>query len=332
MQTPAPLRRRLLTAAMLSAVPAGQVLGESTYPNRPIALIVPFAPGGIADLTARVVAEAMGRELRQAIVVDNRPSAGNIVGSAAVAQARADGYTLLLMSNGNAVSASLFRKLPFDVSKDFAPVSTLGFFDLVVITSAASRYASLADVLADARKRPGKLTIGTIALGSTQNLAAELFKGSSAIDALIVPYKGSPAVLSALRTGEIDVAFEILGPMLGQIKAGAVRALAVTSRERFGGLEQVPTVRETAGSGDSLGNYVVASWNAIAAPAGTPADVIDRLAVAIRAAIETPATRARLESLGVRPQAGSPAELRGLLASEVNRWRAVILAAHIPPQ
>jgi len=332
MNAPAPLRRRLLAAAMLSAAPARPAWGVAAYPNRSITLIVPFAPGGIADLTARVVAEAMGRELRQTIIVDNRPSAGNIVGSAAVAQARADGYTLLLMSNGNAVSASLFRKLPFDVGKDFAPVSTLGFFDLVVLANGASRYASLADVLDDARKRPGKLTIGTIAPGSTQNLAAELFKSSAAIDALIVPYKGSPAVLNALRAGEIDVAFEILGPVLGQIKAGAVCALAVTSRERFAGLEKVPTVRETAGSTAALANYVVASWNAIAAPAGTPADVIDQLAVATRAAIGAPATRARLESLGVRPQAGSPAELRALLASEVDRWRAVILAAHIPPQ
>jgi len=323
---PSIFRRRTLGAAALMA--ARPAFAQDVYPNRPITLIVPFAPGGIADLTARVVAEAMAHDLRQPIVVDNRPSAGNIVGSAAVAQARADGYTLLLMSNGNAVSASLFRKLPFDVNRDFAPVSTLGFFDLVVLANSGSRHTSLAGVLQEARQRPGTLTLGTIALGSTQNLAAELFKRSASIDALIVPYKGSPAVVNALRGGEIDLAFEILGPMLGQIKSGAVRALAVTSQDRLATLKDVPTVREAAG----LGDYVVASWNALAAPAGTPGPVIDRLASAARTAIASPATRERLEALGVRPQAGTPAELRALLGSEINRWREVILAAHIPAQ
>lgn len=319
-------RRRLLGAvAAAAALPA---FGEDAYPNRPITLIVPFAAGGIADLTARIVAEAMVAQLRQPIVIDNRPSAGNIVGTSAVAQARRDGYTLLLMSNGNAVSASLFRKLPFDVSKDFTPVSTLGFFDLVLLVDAQSRFASLGQVLGEARKRPGKLTIGTIAPGSTQNLAAELFRSSTAIDALIVPYKTSPAVVSALRTGEIDLAFEILGPMLGQIKSGAVRALAVTSRDRLPVLSDVPTMREAAG----LDDFVVASWNALAAPAGTPAPTVARLVLATHAALASPATRERLEALGVRPQAGTPAELRALLASEIDRWRSVILAAHIPPQ
>jgi tripartite-type tricarboxylate transporter receptor subunit TctC len=319
-------RRHFLGA--MAAVAALPALGADSYPNRPITLIVPFAAGGIADLTARIVSEAMAAQLHQPIVVENRPSAGNIVGTAAVAQARPDGYTLLLMSNGNAVSASMFRKLPFDVSKDFAPVSTLGFFDLVLLVDSNSRFASVAQVLDEARVRPGKLTIGTIALGSTQNLAAELFKASTGIDALIVPYKTSPAVLGALRTGEIDLAFEILGPMLGQIKAGAVRALAVTSRDRLPALSAVPTMRQAAG----LDDYVVASWNALAAPTGTPAPIVDRLMLAARSALSSTPTRQRLEALGVRPQASTPAELQALLASEIDRWRSVILAAHIPPQ
>lgn len=319
-------RRRLLRAAALVA--ASPAFAQDGYPQRPITLIVPFAPGGIADLTARIVAEAMARDLGQAIVVDNRPSAGNIVGSAAVAHARPDGYTLLLMSNGNAVSASLFRHLPFDVRRDFAPVTTLGYFDLVVMTNTRSRYTTLAQVLADARKSPGRLTIGTIAPGSTQNLAAELFKRSAGIDALIVPYRGSPAVLHAVRAGEVDIAFEILGPLVAQINAGAVRAIAVTSHARLATLAEVPTVREVTGVND----YEVASWNALAAPAGTPPAIVDRLATSVRAAIAEPATRARLEALGVRPQASTPAELHGLLTGEIARWRQVILAAGIPPQ
>ena len=320
------VRRRLLAAAALAGVhPA---FGADSYPSRPITVIVPFAAGGIADLTARTVTEAMTHELRQPIVVDNRPGAGNIVGTAAVARARPDGYTLLLMSNGNAVSASLFRKLPFDVSKDFAPVSTLGFFDLVLLADRGSRFTSLGSFLDEARSRPGKLAVGTIALGSTQNLAAELFKRSAGVAALVVPYRTSPAVVGALRAGEIDLAFEILGPMLGQIQAGGVRALAVTAEKRLAVLNDVPTVREAAG----LGDYVVASWNALAAPAGTPARIVDRLAASTRTALASPGTRARLELLGVRPQAGTPAELQALLENEIGRWHSVILAAHIAPQ
>ncbi len=327
---PAPLlrsqRRRIVTAFL--ALAATGARAQAAYPTRPITLIVPFAPGGIADLTARVVAEAMGRDLGQPIVVDNRPSAGNIVGSAAVAQAKPDGYTLLLLSNGNAVSASLFRKLPYDTQHAFAPVSTLGFFDLVVLVNGSARYRTLAELLDETRKRPGKVTIATIAPGSTQNLAAELFKSTAKVDALIVPYKASPAVLGAVRTGEVDVAFEMLGPMLPQIKAGVVRALAVTSNARFPALADVPPVRETAG----LGDYAVSSWNALAAPARTPQPVIDRLARAARAAIDAPAVRAKLEQLGVRPAAGTPAELQTLLANEIARWRAVIAAARIEQQ
>jgi tripartite-type tricarboxylate transporter receptor subunit TctC len=317
----------MLTATgLLAIVPVGR--GEGAYPVRPITLIVPFAPGGIADLTARVVAEAMARDLGQPIVIDNRPSAGNIVGSAAVAQARPDGYTLLLLSNGNAVSASLFKHLPYEVARAFAPVTTLGFFDLVVLADGGARYRTLADLVADARKRPGRITIATITPGSTQNLAAELFKRTAGIETLIVPYKASPAVLSAVRSGEVDVAFEILGPILPQIKAGVVRALAITSPTRYPGLPDVPPVRDTAG----LAGYDVSSWNALAAPAATPEPVIDRLAQAARAAIGSAAVQGKLEALGVRPAAGTPAELRTLLASEITRWRAVIAAAGIEPQ
>lgn len=316
----------LLAAGLIAAAPITRAQG--VYPLRAITLIVPFAAGGIADLTARVVAEAMARDLGQAIVVDNRPSAGSIVGSAAVAQARPDGYTLLLLSNANAVSASLFRRMPFDVLQAFAPISTLGFFDLVVFADGGSRYRTLADLLDDARKHPGKVTIATIASGSTQNLAAELFLRTAGIDALIVPYRASPAVLSAVRAGDVDAAFEILGPMLPQIRAGVVRPLAVTSPARHPALAGVPAVRETAG----LSDYAVQSWNALAAPAATPLPVIDRLAQAARSAISSAGVQARLEAVGVRAAAGTPAELKVLLASEVARWRAVIQAARIEQQ
>ena len=327
-------RRDGLLATLLATLPASLVLpvpaaraAQGVYPARPITLIVPFAPGGIADIMARTVAQAMGLQLGQTFIVDNRPSAGSIVGSAAVAQAVADGHTLLLMSNANAVSASLFAKLPFDAIRDFAPISTLGYFDLVIGVAGDSRFKSLAEVLAQARAQPGRLTIGTIAVGSTQHLAAELFKTRTGIDALLVPYKGSPAVLTALRSGEIDLAFEILGPMLPQIESGAVRALAVTSPRRHPTLAGVPTAQEAG-----VPDYLVSSWNALAAPRGTPAAVIEVLQQAAAKALATPAVHERLGALGVRPQASSPAQLRDLLAAEIDRWAAVIRAAKIPVQ
>ncbi|MDH5539385.1 MAG: tripartite tricarboxylate transporter substrate binding protein [Rhizobacter sp.] len=321
-----PSRRVCLRATALLFAP-WSVAAQGRYPLRPITLIVPFAPGGIADITARAVAEAMGVSLQQTLIVDNRPSAGGIVGSAAVAQAAPDGYTLLLMSNANAVSASLFSKLSFDVTRDFAPVTTLGHFDLALFVGGESRFRSLADVLGHARAKPGKLTVGTIAVGSTQNLAAELFKIRTGIDALIVPYKGTPAVLTVLRSGEIDLAFEILGPMLPQIGAGVVRALAVTSEHRLAALPAVPTAQEAG-----VSDYVVSSWNALAAPKGTPAAVIETLRQAAAKALASGPVRERLGGLGVRLQASTPGQLQSLLVSEIKRWGDVIRAARIPTQ
>jgi len=313
-------------AALLASVP-GRARAQGRFPERPIALLVPFAPGGIADLTARAVAEAMAPLLGQPVVVENRPSAGSIVASQAVASAKPDGHTLLLMTNGHAVSVGLFRKLPYDPLKDFAPVSTLGFFDLGLFVAANSRFDALKDVVTFAKGQPGRLNVGTVAVGSTQHLAAKLFETVAGIDVLVVPYKGSPAVLTALRGGEIDLAFEVLGPMLPQVAAGTVRALAVTSGQRNPALPEVPTVQQAG-----VGGYDVASWNAIAAPAGTPAEVVARLNRAVREAVAAPAVRERLGKLGVRPQAGAPTDLQALLTGEIQRWGAVIRAAKIEPE
>ncbi len=320
-------RRELLAVGGSLLVTAGGVRAQAAWPTKPIMLIVPFAPGGIADLTARTVAEAMGRTLGQPFVIDNKPSAGSIVASTAVAKAAPDGHTLLLMSNANAVSTGLFKKLPYDPVKDFAPVTTLGFFDLGLFVGGESRFKSLAEVLAHAKANPGKLTIGRLAVGSTQHLAAELFVTRAAIDALVVPYKGTPAVLTALRAGEIDVGFEILGPMLPQVQAKAIRALAVTSDKRFAALPEVPTVIESGVAG-----YSVASWNALAAPAGTPPAVIERLNRAAHEAVALSAVRRKLEELGVRAQAGTPTQLQTLLAGEIKRWGEVIRSAKIEPE
>ena len=314
----------LLAAALacLSLAAAAQA-----FPAKPVRLVVGFAPGGVADITARVVAQRLSEQLGQQVIVDNRPSAGGIVAAEAVAKAEPDGHTLLLMTNGNAVSASLFRALPYDTLADFAPVSTLGFFDVAVVVPADSKIDSVQGLLAFAKANPGKLNIGTINVGSTQNLAAELFKSATALDAIIVPYKGSPAVITALRGHDVQVAFEMLAPVIPQAKGGAVRILAVTSERRFPGLPDVPTVAESGVPG-----YAATSWNAIAAPAKTPRAVIDRLNREINAALKAPEVVEKLAAQGVTARGGTPEDMRRLVAADVDKWRRVIEQAKIERQ
>lgn len=324
------LRRRTALKAVATGLLPALAPGwaaATRFPDRPITLLVPFAPGGIADLTARAVAEQMARTLGQAVVVENKPSAGSIVASQAVASARPDGHTLLLMSNGHAVSVSLFRKLPYDPEKDFTPISLLGSFDLGLFVPANSRFNSLAELISYAKAHPGKLNIGTIAVGSTQHLAAKLFETLAGIDAVVVPYRGSPAVLTALRAGELDLAFEITGPMMAHLMAGAVRALAVSSDRRNPALPDVPTVQQAG-----LAGYNVASWNALAAPAGTPPEVVAVLQRAVREALSTAAVQDKLGRIGMRLNASTSAELQTLLASEIRRWGEVIRKAKIEPE
>lgn len=297
------------------------------FPTKPIRIIVPFGAGGIADITARTVAQRMSETLGQQVIVDNRPGAGGIVASEAVAKAEPDGYTLLLMSNGTAVSAGLFKSLPFDPVKDFAPVATLGFFDIALVTGTESKHKSLKELIAYGKANPGKLNIGTINVGSTQNLAGELFKSAAGIDAQIVPFKGTPALITALRGGEIDIAVEILGPVMSQINAKAVRVIAVMGEKRSDGLPDVPTVREAG-----IAGFNVASWNALAAPANTPRDVLARLNKEAVAAVNSPAVRQRLKELGVEARAGSPEQLHDLLVGEIKRWADVINRAKIEKQ
>ena len=303
------------------------VAHAQSYPTKPVRIVVPFGAGGIADITARAVAQKMSETLGQQVIVENRPGAGTIPGSDAVAKAAPDGYTLLLMSNGNAVSVGLFKSLPFDAVKDFAPISTLGFFDITLLTANDSRFKTLKELVAYAKANPGKLNIGTVSIGSTQNLAAELFKTTAGVDVQIVPFKDTPAVITALRGKQLDVAMEILGPVLAQISAKDVTPLAVLGEARFSGLPDVPTAKEAGVAG-----FSVASWNALAAPAKTPPAILARLNAAANAAVNAPDVQKRLSTLGVTARAGTPEQLQSLLAGEIKRWGEVIARAKIEKQ
>lgn len=316
---------RVFSVALLTAVTTAVI--AQGYPTRPVRLLVPFAPGGVADITARVVSQQMTVAMGQQVLVENRPSAGGIVASEAVAKAEPDGYTLLFLTNGNAVSVSLFKSLPYDTLADFAPVSTVGFFDLVLVVDSASKIGSVRELVAYSKANPNKLNIGTINPGSTQNLAAELFKSMSGIDAQVVPFKATPAVITALKGGDVQAAFEILAPVMAQIRGGALKALAVTSDKRFSGLPDVPTVAESGVPG-----YQASSWNAVAAPAKTPKPVLERLNREVNAAVAAPEVRKRLGELGVDARAGTPEALRTLLVSEIAKWKVVIERAKIEKQ
>ena len=325
---------RASRAACVAAILAGVGLATvsptalaQAFPSKPVRIVVPFGAGGIADLTARTVAQALSTSLGQPVVIDNKPGAGGVVAAEMVAKADPDGHTLLLMSNANAVSAGLFHKLPIDQVRDFAPVGIIGTFDLAIVVANESPFRTLGDLIAYARANPDQLNLGSINIGSTQHLAAELFKTSAGIGVQVVPFNGTPAIVSALRGKQVDAAVEILGPMLPQIQSGAVRALAVAGDRRSGALPNVPTVVESGVAG-----YVVASWNALAAPAKTPPATIERLNRDLARALATPEVAAKLRQLNVEPKPGSPADLAQLLKSEIARWGAVIARAKIPLQ
>jgi tripartite-type tricarboxylate transporter receptor subunit TctC len=225
-----------------------------------------------------------------------------------VAHAAADGYTLLLVSNGTAVSAGLFNHLPFDALKDFAPISLIGEFDLAIVVPANSPFKTLQDFVKAAHDRPGKLNIATVAVGSTQNLAAELFKTKEGITAQVVPFNGTPAVIAALGGGQVDAAIEILGPVKPHVTSGRVRVLSTMKK------------------------YDVSSWNGLAAPAKTPQPVIERLNREVNAVLAMPAVKDKLAALDVQARGSTPQELGALLAKETKRWSEVIARAGIPKQ
>ena len=320
------MRRRRLMALAAAALPLAAVRAQS-FPSKNLRLVVPFAAGGVGDLTARIVAGRLAEGLGRSVVIENRPGAGGVVAAETVARAEPDGHTLFLMSNGTAVTAGLFKSLPFDTVKDFAPVSTLGFFDIAVVAHPDAPFKGLPELLAYAKANPGKINIGSINIGSTQHLAAELFKSTAGIDAQIVPYNGSPALIGAIRGQQVDVAVEILAPVLTQIQGGALRALAVTGEKRSIVLPDVPTAVEAG-----VKDYVASSWNALAVPSKTPRAAVERLQREIATAVADPAVREKLRGLNIDARSSTPEQTAALLASDIRRWSGVIERAKIPKQ
>jgi len=320
-------RNSLQLAVFLVLAALAASVSAQSYPNRPVRLLVPFGPGGVGDITARAIAQKMSVTLGQPVIIDNRPSAGGVVATELVAKAEPNGYTLLLFTQSLGISRSLFKNLPYDAAKDFIPISTISTFSIVMLVSPDSPLRSLKDLLAQARASPGKFTVGTIQLGSTQHLSAELFKSMAGIDVLNVPFTNTGAVLTALRGNHIQAAFEIMAPVIGQIRGGGLRALAVSPATRFPGLPDVPTVAEAGVPG-----YQVTSWNGIAAPARTPRAIVNVLNKAITDAVNSADIKQRFQELGVDARSSTPEAFREFFAAEIVKWSKVIETAKIPRQ
>lgn len=325
------IHRRLLPAALailaICAVLPRQTLAQPNYPTRPVRVVVPFAAGGVADTTARIVADKLAEKLGQRFYVENQPGAGGITAARTALGAAADGYTLIMLTNGTAVSVSLFEKLPFDPVKDFTPVSSLGFFDFAFVTSASSGFKTLAEFIAAAKAKPGALNVGTINVGSTQNLSAELFKTSANIDFTLVPFRGNHEAEVALLQGSLSLVIDSYSILQGNIDDGKLRALASSGSVRSESTPELPTVQESGVSG-----YDVVSWNALFARSGTPPEIIKTLNAALQDILGDAETKKKFLTLGIEARAGTPEAIEDRLKSDIVKWRAVTEKAKIPKQ
>lgn len=295
------------------------------YSARPIHVIVPFGPGGLADVTVRIAAEQMKDLLGQPFVIENHPGAGGIAAANAALKGGPDGYTLVVLSNGTTIATSLFGHLPYDPQKQFTPISTVAWFDLILFTNVNSPYNSVKELIDDARRKPGSLNIGTVNPGSTQNLAAELFRSVTGIKAVIVPFRTSPEVQAALMRGDIGLAIESYTAFAGAIQGSQIRPIAATGLERNPALPDVPTLKE-----QGVENYDVTGWNALYAPTGTPKAIVDKLQAAVAKVAAMPDIKQRFATLGTVARSTTPDEMARIFEADRSKWAAVIARAGIP--
>jgi tripartite-type tricarboxylate transporter receptor subunit TctC len=312
----------MLIAAFFLSSPAG---AQSDYPNRPIQLVVPYGPGGVADVGMRILADKLSGRLKQQVVVENRPGAGGIIAAKASAIAQPDGYTVLMTGNNNTIAAALFKTLPYDILKDFKSTSTTSFFDLLLVTRAESPLKSLQDLIKAAQASPGKINVGTINPGSTQNLAAELFKSVAKAPITIVPFRTSADMATAVLRGDIDVSFEFYAAAHALIADKKVRVLATAGPRRAPYLPDVPTALESG-----LKDFEVVSWNGISVPTATPQHVVDTLVKAINDVVPLPDVQEKSQKVGMVMRGSTPAEMDKRMKDDIAKWSAVIEKAGIP--
>ncbi|MES2184809.1 MAG: tripartite tricarboxylate transporter substrate binding protein [Pseudomonadota bacterium] len=294
------------------------------YPTRPVTLVIAFGAGNAADTIGRLVAHHLGNFLGQQVIVENRPGAGGVGAVTQVASAKPDGYTLLYIGAGVAISQALFKPPPYDMLKSFIPVCPISSNDVLLLVRKDSRLKRVEDLIREAREKKGGLMVGVALLGTTQHLSAELFKLRAKVNFTIVPFKTASAVTTALVAGDIDLAFEYVPPSLPMLRGGQLRGLAVANAKRSEVLPDIPTVAE-----QGLPGFDVSSWGMIVAPAQTPDPVVQRLNQGMVHALHQPDVVKRLGDMGVRVLGGTPAQARDLMATEIVRWADVVSESNI---
>jgi tripartite-type tricarboxylate transporter receptor subunit TctC len=304
---------------------AGSAAAATDYPTRTVRIIVPYGAGGIADVTMRLTAQKLSEKLGQQFIVDNRPGAGGVVGARAAASAAPDGYTLSMIGGGLTIAKSLFRSLPYDLVEDFVPISTTASYGLVIVARADSGLKTVGDIIAAAKAKPGKLNFGTINPGSNQHLAAELFRHLAHVDVAMIPHKTTPDLITALLRGDVDVVFEYEAGLGAMMTDPRVAVVAYTGPQRIPHLSNVPTVAESG-----LAGYDVTSWNGLAAPKGTPHEIVEKLSHEVTAAVEQPDVRAAMAKFGMEARGSTSEELGARIKTDIAKWADVIEKAGIP--
>jgi len=319
-----PRRTFLHLAAGVAALPAiSRIASAQAYPSRPIRLILGFAAGGSADIVARLIAQFVSDRIGQPVIVENRTGASSNLAGEAVARSAPDGYTLLYVTTVNAINATFFDNLKFDLKRDFAPVSGVTRAPNVLEINPSVPTNNVAEFVAYAKANPGKLNMASTGNGTSIHLAGELFKAMTGTNLVHVPYRSPPQAMTDLLAGQVQVMFDVMTQGLQHIKEGRLRALAVTTAARADALPEVPTVAET------VPGYEASSWSGVCAPSGTPAGIVEMLNKEINAALTDPTIKARLASIGSTAITGSPAEFATFLTEETDKWGKVVRTANI---
>jgi tripartite-type tricarboxylate transporter receptor subunit TctC len=312
-----------IAAGLISSVNAQ----AADYPTKPPRIFVPYGPGGVGDVTMRLVADNLSRNLKQQFVIENRPGAGGIVNATTVLHAEPDGYTLIEIGNGSSISASLFQNLPFDMLTDFAPISVTGTFEMLLGVSDSSPFKSLQDVVEAAKKDPGKINLGAINPGSTQNLSAHLFEQVTGAKYTVITYRTTPDLVTALLRGDVEVGFDYFAGLQSEIGPGKIRIVATSGEERDPLLKDVPTAKQSG-----FPDYIVVGWNGLAAPAKVPPEIINTLHDGVIKALADPGIKAKALNLGIDSTGSTPQQMHDRLVADTAKWRVVIERAGIPKE
>ena len=317
--------RRTFVASTLAAVALPASAQPQPWPSKPIKLVVPYAPGGTTDVVARMVAEYLGKQLGQNIIVDNKPGKGAMVGTALVAKAAPDGYSVVTVIAAHAANATLYQnKLPFDPVKSFAPVSLAVVAPLILTVNNNFAPKNVKELIDYAKKYPGKISFGSSGIGAAAHLTTELFKQTTGVDMVHIPYKGTAPALAGLMGTDIQVLVDVPSTLMPHVRGGKVRAIAMFSAQRVPGAQEVPTIVESGGP-----LIEASTWLLFLAPAGTPKAIVDRLSQEASKVIQSPEMRARFDQLGIFPGGGTPEQASKFLADEIAKWSKVITTAGV---